>query len=140
MDEIVDMAKIIEEQENDKNAYHSRSFQRTNSAPTLNGQQRHYNNNNSARSGEVSPVRKSVDSPRDNKQSDQKKTGSRATGSFASVHGGNHVCKTHVVIVVKGSSQDIAVKPFRGLNVWMWRKKVSPKRMRRKKLKVKWAK
>lgn len=72
MDEIVDMAKIIEEQENEKSAFHSRNFQRTNSAPTLNNQHRQYNNG-SSRSSETTPARKSADSPCDSKQGDIKK-------------------------------------------------------------------
>lgn len=43
MDEIIDMAKIIEEQENERNAYHLRSFHRTNSAPALGSNQRNSN-------------------------------------------------------------------------------------------------
>ena len=71
MDEIVDMAKIIEEQENDRNAYNNRSIQRTSSAPTLNANQRNYNSNSgNARYGENTSARKSVDSPRDNKNID----------------------------------------------------------------------
>lgn len=73
MDEIVDMAKIIEEQENEKNTYHSRNFQRTNSAPTLNNHQRQFNTS-PVKTGEVTPARKYFESQRDNKQSDQKKT------------------------------------------------------------------
>lgn len=61
MDEIVEMAQIIEEQENERSAYQSRSFQRTSSAPALNSNQRSYNSN-------------SVDSPRDQRGSDQRKT------------------------------------------------------------------
>lgn len=73
MDEIVDMAKIIEEQENEKNAYHARSFQRTNSSPSLNNQQRQYANG-PAKASEVTPARKSFEMQRDSKLGDQKKT------------------------------------------------------------------
>lgn len=74
MDEIVDMAKIIEEQENERSSYQNRSFQRTSSAPTLNSSHRSYNSNSgNARYGENTSARKSVDSQRDNKSNDQKK-------------------------------------------------------------------
>ena len=63
MDEIVEMARIIEEQENEKSAYQSQNFQRTYSAPTLNSHQRQ----------EVTPARKSFDSPRDSRQGNQKR-------------------------------------------------------------------
>lgn len=75
MDEIVDMAKIIEEQENERNAYQSRSFQRTSSAPGLNSNHRSYQSNSSSmRHGENTPARKSSDSPRDNKSNEQRRT------------------------------------------------------------------
>lgn len=75
MDEIVDMAKIIEEQENERSAYHNRSFQRTSSAPALNSNQRSYNSQSSpARHGDNTPARKSMDSRRDAKGTDQRRT------------------------------------------------------------------
>ena len=73
MDEIVEMARIIEEQENDKSAYQSRNFQRIYSALTLNGHQKKHNTS-PAKAGESTPARKSFDSPRDSRQGDQKHT------------------------------------------------------------------
>ncbi|XP_013594601.1 PREDICTED: uncharacterized protein LOC106321497 [Brassica oleracea var. oleracea] len=73
MDEIVDMATIIEEQENERHSYNSRPFQRTNSAPVLNSNQRN-NNFSPVKQGDHTPARKSVDSPRENKGSDQRRT------------------------------------------------------------------
>lgn len=75
MDEIVDMAKIIEEQESERNAYQNRSFQRTSSAPAIIANQRNHNSNSGGtRYGDNTPARKSVDSQCDNKGSDQRKT------------------------------------------------------------------
>lgn len=75
MDEIVEMAKIIEEQENERNSYQNRSFQRTSSAPALNSNQRSYNSHSSqTKHGENSPARKSMDSTRDNKGNEQRRT------------------------------------------------------------------
>lgn len=68
MDEIVDMAKIIEEQENERSAYQSRSFHRTNSAPALRS-----GSSSPAKTGEYTPSRKSLESPRDSKTSEQKR-------------------------------------------------------------------
>lgn len=70
MDEIVDMAKVIEEQEHERSAYHARSFQRTNSAPALGSSQRNSNSSPSKQS-DYTPARKSFESTRDNKSSDQ---------------------------------------------------------------------
>lgn len=67
MDEIVDMAKIIEEQENERSAYHSRPFQRTNSSPDLRS-----GSSSPAKTGEYTPARKSLESPRDSKTSEQR--------------------------------------------------------------------
>lgn len=61
MDEIVDMATIIEEQENKRHSYHSRQFQRTNLTPVLNSKQRN-NNFNPGKQVDHTPARKSADS------------------------------------------------------------------------------
>lgn len=74
MDEIVDMAKIIEEQENERSAYQSRSFHRTNSVPALNSQQRsHQPNSSPVKHGDHTPARKSAESHRDNKGSENRR-------------------------------------------------------------------
>ena len=72
MDEIVDMAMIIEEQENERHSYHSRPFQRTNSALALS--HNHRNKNYSpVKQGENTLARKSVDSIRESKAFDQRR-------------------------------------------------------------------
>ncbi|XP_013615599.1 PREDICTED: uncharacterized protein LOC106321935, partial [Brassica oleracea var. oleracea] len=72
MDEIVEMAQIIEAQENERSSYNSRSFHRTNSAPALNNSQRN-SNFSMGRQSEVTPNRKSFESQRENKGSESKR-------------------------------------------------------------------
>ena len=72
MDEIVEMAQIIEAQENERSSYNSRSFHRTNSAPALNNIQRN-SNFSMGRHSEVTPNRKSFESQRENKGSESKR-------------------------------------------------------------------
>ena len=72
MDEIVYMATIIEEQENDRHSYQSRPFQRTNSASALNSHPRG-SNYSPGKQGDHTPARKSADSVRDNKATDQRR-------------------------------------------------------------------
>lgn len=74
MDEIVEMAQIIEVQENERSSYQSRSFHRTNSAPTLHNHQRSSSNSSGGKQSETTPARKSFDSQHDNKGCEQKKT------------------------------------------------------------------
>lgn len=71
MDEIVDMATIIEEQENERHSYQSRPFQRTNSALALNSHPRG-SNYSPGKQGDHTPAKKSADSIRDNKATDQR--------------------------------------------------------------------
>lgn len=71
MDEIVEMARIIEEQENDKSAFQSRNFQRTHSAPSFNNNQR--NNSSPVKNGEATTARKSFDSSRESRQGEQRR-------------------------------------------------------------------
>ncbi|XP_056863923.1 uncharacterized protein LOC130511101 [Raphanus sativus] len=74
MDEIVDMAKIIEAQENERSSYQSRSFQRTNSVPSINTQQRGYQSNSSpGRQGDNTSARKSAESHKDNKGTESRR-------------------------------------------------------------------
>lgn len=94
MDEIVDMAKIIEEQENEKSANQNRLFQRTNSAPSLNGQQRRYNTS-PVKPGEVTPARKSFESQRDSKQGDQKKNIQNPCRHCGERYFAGHRCKAY---------------------------------------------
>lgn len=66
MDEIVDTAKLIEEQEMEKRSYSNQSFLRTNSAPTINSSNRPYNPSPKT-GGELVPARRSFETPRENK-------------------------------------------------------------------------
>lgn len=94
MDEIVDMAKIIEAQENERSAYQSRSFQRSHSGPALNSQQRSYNSSSGAtRQGESSPARKSVDSHKDNKGNDNRRAVQNPCRHCGERYFAGHRCK-----------------------------------------------
>lgn len=93
IDEIVDMATIIEEQENERHFYHSRPFQRKNSAPALNSHQRN-SNFSPGTQGDHTPARKSVDSTRENKGSDQRRSVQNLCRYCGERYFTGHRCKT----------------------------------------------
>lgn len=94
MDEIVEMAKIIEEQENDKNAYQSRNFHRTYSAPALNSHQKQHNTS-PVKSSNVSPARKSLDSQQESNQGDKKRTVQNPSRHCGEIYFTGHRCKAY---------------------------------------------
>ena len=93
MDEIVDTAKIIEEQENDRHAYHSRPFQRTNSAPALNSNLRS-SSVSPSKPGETTPARRSLDAQRDGKGGDQRRAVHNPCRQCGERYFAGHRCKT----------------------------------------------
>lgn len=94
MDEIVDMAAIIEAQENDRNVYHSRPFQRTNSAPALNNHQKS-SGGSPSKPGDLTPARKSFDSQKDAKGADPRRTVHNPCRHCGERYFAGHRCKSY---------------------------------------------
>lgn len=96
IDEIVDTAKLIEDQESEKtnfqSSYPSKPFVRTNSAPVLNQYNRNHNNSPS-RGGELAPTRKSFEGSRDNRKTEPQRSNFNPCHTCGERYYPGHRCK-----------------------------------------------